>query len=134
MIPAPFFLSVEQIKEIHARVIKEFGGDTRLRDAGLLESAAMMPAAHFAGRFLHKDIPTMAAAYLFHICKNHAFADGNKRTALVAAEVFLQLNGHQLRATNRELERLTWEVAVGKIGKEAVEVFMEDHVSEVQQD
>jgi len=71
----------------------------------------------------------MAAAYLFHICGNHALLDGNKRTALAAAEVFLLVNGRQLKATNRELERLTLGAAAGMLPKDEVIAFFRRHVA-----
>jgi death-on-curing protein len=87
-----------------------------------------MPAAQFGGKFLHKGLPAMAAAYLFHLCKNHAFVDGNKRTALVATEVFLLLNELRVLATNEELERLTLGVADGSISKGELTEFFQTHV------
>jgi len=65
----------------------------------------------------------MAAAYLFHLCRNHPFVDGNKRTALAAAEVFLILNGKELAATNRELEEHTFALAAGQISKTQATAF-----------
>jgi death-on-curing protein len=123
MTKRPTFLTVEQVLAIHRRVIEEFGGDAAVMDDGLLESAVMMAAAQYAGEFLHPDIPAMAAAYLFHLCRNHAFVDGNKRTALAAAEVFLLLNGWRLDATNRQLEQLTLRLAEGTLGKDEVTAF-----------
>jgi death-on-curing protein len=125
----PAFLTVAQVLAIHRRVMQDFGGDSTVRDEGLLQSAVMMPAAQYGGKLLHPDIEAMAAAYLFHICRNHAFADGNKRTALVAAELFLLLNGWQLKATNRELERLTLWVAAGEVTKHDVIAFFREHVT-----
>lgn len=119
----PAFLSVEHVLAIHKRVVEEFGGDPAVRDGGLLESAVMMPAAQYEGELLHPDLPAMAAAYLFHICRNHAFVDGNKRTGLAAAEVFLLLNGRRLDATNRELERLTLGIAAGSLSKDDATAF-----------
>ncbi len=127
MSDAPAFLSVEHVLAIHRRMIDEFGGDPAVLDHGLLESAVMMPAAQFGGKFLHDGIPAMAAAYLFHICKNHAFADGNKRTALAAAEVFVLLNGMRLTATNKELEDLTLRVADGRASKDDATAFLRRH-------
>lgn len=129
MTDEPAFLAVDHILAIHRRMIREFGGDPDVRDYGLLESAVMMPAARFAGRFLHKGIVAMAAAYLFHLCKNHPFVDGNKRTALVSAEVFLVLNNKRLLATNKELEELTLGVADGRISKDDVISFFRGHVT-----
>ena len=124
----PTFLTVDQVLIIHDRVISDFGGDPAVRDHGLLESATMMPAARYAGRLLHPNIPAMAAAYLFHLCWNHPFADGNKRTALTAAEVFLLLNDHQLTAGSRDVERLVLGVADGSFTKQQAMTFFRKHV------
>ncbi|MCK4374461.1 MAG: type II toxin-antitoxin system death-on-curing family toxin [Candidatus Brocadiae bacterium] len=109
-------------------MIEEFGGDPGVRDRGLLESAVTMPAAQFGGEFLHRDISAMAAAYLYHICRNHAFVDGNKRTALATAEIFVLLNDMRLSATNEELEELTRAVAEGKTSKGEVAAFFRRNV------
>jgi len=123
------FLSVENILTIHERMIREFGGDPSLRDQGLLEAAGMMPLAHYQGKYLHPSLAEMAGAYLFHLCKNHPFVDGNKRTSLAAAEVFLMLNKAKLTATNRQLEKLTRQVADGTLSKTEVLEFFRQHVS-----
>lgn len=125
--PDPTFLTVEQVKTVHQRMTAEFGGATFLRDPGLLESAVMLPAARFDGNLLHDGIAAMAAAYLFHICRNHPFADGNKRTALASAEIFLLLNGHELDASNDAMEALTWGVAEGSTTKEETVAFFQHH-------
>ncbi|MFN0051374.1 MAG: type II toxin-antitoxin system death-on-curing family toxin [Planctomycetales bacterium] len=122
------FLSVDQVLRIHDRGIAEHGGSPLLRDRGLLESAVSMPMAQFGGEFLHDGIPAMAAAYLYHLCKNHAFADGNKRVAVAAAETFVLLNSCKLVATDAELERLTLGVADGSISKSAATDFFKAHV------
>lgn len=123
----PAFLTLDEVIAVHRRMIREFGGDPHIRDRGLLESAVMMPSAQFGGAFLHDGIPAMAAACLFHICKNHAFVDGNKRTALASAEVFLALNGMRLAATDDELEDLTLGVAESRISKDEATVFLRKH-------
>jgi death-on-curing protein len=89
----PEFLSVEDVIFLHDEQLVRFGGATGIRDQGLLESAIGMPQASFAGEYLHEDLFTMAAAYAFHIAQNQAFVDGNKRTGLLSALVFLDLNG-----------------------------------------
>ena len=88
----PVFLTIEEVLEIHERMLAEFGGLAGVSDQGLLDSALAMPQATFGGEFLHSTIAAMAATYLFHLCSNHAFMDGNKRTALAAAEVFVKRN------------------------------------------
>jgi len=127
-----FFLSVEDVLHIHQRVVDEFGGDPGLRDRGLLESAVAMPQSTFAGSFLHKDLSEKAAAYHFHLCSNHPFLDGNKRVAVAAAEVFLLANGHELCASDDELEELTLGVARGNMSKEHVTEFFGKHVKEAK--
>ena len=124
----PTFLTVDFVLAIHRRMIEEFGGDPALRDPGLLDSAVSMPGAQFGGSYLHKGIPEMAAACLFHLCKNHPFVDGNKRTALASAEVFVLLNGVTLNATNRELEEVTLGVADGSVSKEKLTAFFRKRV------
>jgi death on curing protein len=89
----PEFLGVDDVLELHADQLRLFGGSAGLRDRGALESAVATPAATFGGTFLHEDLFTMAAAYAFHIAENQPFLDGNKRAALNAALVFLDING-----------------------------------------
>ena len=125
---APAFLTVENVLAIHARMIREFGGDPGLRDRRLLESAVAMPAAGSSSGYFHKTLADQAAAYLFHLCRDHPFLDANKRTALGAAEVFLRLNGRRLAATNEELEELTRGVADGSTAKRHVLDFFRVHV------
>jgi death-on-curing protein len=88
----PFFLTVEDVLDIHAESLALFGGSGGIRDRGLLESAAAMPAAGFGETYLHPTLFDMAAAYAFHIAQNQPFVDGNKRAALGAALVFLAFN------------------------------------------
>lgn len=121
------FLSLNQVITIHKRMITEFGGGVAIRDHGLLESAVIMPRAKFDGQFLHDDLPAMAAAYLFHLCKNHAFVDGNKRTALASAEVFLLINDMTLTSSNEAVEKLTLGVADGSINKKDVTAFFKEN-------
>ena len=92
----PEFLNLEDILQIHEEQIEAYGGIRGIRDQGLLESAVMMPQASFGGEYLHQNLFEMAAAYAFHIAENQPFLDGNKRTALVSALVFLDLNGFEI--------------------------------------
>jgi death on curing protein len=88
----PEFFSLDDVLLIHDEQLAAYGGIHGIRDKGLLESAVMMPQASFGGEYLHKDLFEMAAAYAFHIAENQRFLDGNKRTALVSALVFLDIN------------------------------------------
>ena len=102
-----FHLMVEIVREIHAEVIGRFGGSDGVREMALLESGVAAPQASFGGGSPYQDIAEVAAAYLFYLCKNHPFVDGNKRAALGACVVFLRLNGIEPKADGPEWEELT---------------------------
>ena len=91
------FLTVEEVLALHATQLARFGGQAGVRDAGMLASAVAVPQASFDGALLHEDLFAMAAAYAFHIAENQPFVDGNKRTGLMAALVFLALHGVKVR-------------------------------------
>lgn len=112
------FLTLAEAIEIHRDQIERYGGRQGIRDIGVLLSALAMPQASFNGEFLHRDVFEMAAAYAFHICNNHPFLDGNKRTALVCALVFLALNAIDVADTNGVLYGTMIDVASGRLGKE----------------
>lgn len=121
------FLQVEDVMQIQEDQVKQYGGMPGVKDLGLLQSAVAQPQATYAGKYLHVDIFHMAAAYLFHICSNHAFHDGNKRTAAVACLVFLDLNGYTLQAPEDEFEKLVWDVANAKMDKDQISAFLRNH-------
>lgn len=113
-------LTPEQILEIHAAAIRLFGGSPGLRDSALLQSAAAAPAATFGGKSTFSDTVEVAAAYLFYLCSNHPFIDGNKRVALGACLIFLELNGYQPAPDSEDWENLTLAVAAGLLGREEI--------------
>jgi death-on-curing protein len=119
----PRFLTRAEIDEIHQDQISRYGGTLGLRDAGLLESALAQPSSRFGGSFLHADLFEMAAAYLFHLTGNHPFVDGNKRVGIVAAIVFLNLNGVSIACENDPLEQLVLRVAEARITKPEIAAF-----------
>src|SRR5947209_19671522 len=127
----PRFLSVDQILRIHQDQIERYGGDPALRDRGLLESAAAMPAASFGDQYLHAFPHEMAAAYLFHLAANHPFLDGNKRVGLATALVFLRLNGFTLTCDHDALEELVLRVARSEADKADVALFFRDHLKKL---
>ena len=99
----PEFLTVDDVLDLHRDQIERYGGDLGIRDRGLIEAAVAMPRQSFSGQILHADLFEMAAAYAFHLAESQAFLDGNKRTGLAAAYVFLELNGYVL---SRDEDRL----------------------------
>ncbi|MFH1150807.1 MAG: type II toxin-antitoxin system death-on-curing family toxin [Actinomycetota bacterium] len=119
----PVFLSLGEILELHQDQIERYGGSPGTRDTGILQSAAAMPQAGIADRYLHEDIFEMAAAYLYHIVKDHPFVDGNKRTGAVAAIVFLKMNEIDVTVDVDELENMVRSVAEGVLSKQDVASF-----------
>jgi len=120
------FLTIEEIKKLHKALIEKFGGLYGIRDEKLLDSAINMPKATFSDVYLHEDIYLMAAAYVYHIVKNHPFIDGNKRTGITTAITFLFMNDMGLNISNTELYELTIKIATSKTTKEEVaQVFRE---------
>ena len=122
---AVVFLTVDIVLALHARQLERFGGGAGLRDRGLLESAVAQPQASFGGTFAHEGLFAMAAAYLFHLVSNHAFIDGNKRVGLLAAQVFLHLNGIVILGESEAFYALTMGVAEGRLDKSAVMAELE---------
>lgn len=116
---APLFLTLAEVIEIHADQIRRYGGQGGVRDFGLLESALAQPEASFAGTWLHQSLDDMASAYAYHLCQNHPFIDGNKRTALASALVFLELNGVSVRDPKGLLENAMLHIASGTMTKSA---------------
>ena len=113
-----FHLTVDIVREIHAEAIARFGGSKGVRQPALLESAVAAPQATFGGQSPFSDIVDIAAAYLFYICKNHPFVDGNKRAALGACIVFLRLNGIEPAPDGSAWEALTVAVAASETNRE----------------
>lgn len=105
-------LTAAAVLEIHAEVLRAHGGRPGLREAALLESAIAAPQATFEGEPLIAEAIEIAATYLFYLCRNHPFVDGNKRTALAACLVFLAANGRlpAERVTTRDPD--AWEALV----------------------
>ena len=127
----PRFLSLEDVEALHQRTLEIHGGISGLRDLGLLSSAVSMPRQMFAGAYLHDGVPAMAAAYLFHLCKNHAFLDGNKRVAALAALAFLRVNGmsRDQRLPELPLTVITLKVSAGELGKDELTVWFEQQLA-----
>ena len=113
-------LTLEAVKAIHAEVLAAHGGAAGVRDEALLESAVAAPQATMMGETLFTDPLEIAAAYLFYLCRNRPFVDGNKRTALATCLVFLSENGllpHEMLDADA-WEPLTIDVAASQIDRE----------------
>ncbi len=110
--------TVEAVEAIHAEVLAAHGGGTGLREKALLESAVAATQATMAGKPLFTDPVEIAAAYLFYLCRNHPFVDGNKRTALATCLVFLSENDLLLEEI---LEVEAWESLVRHVADSRID-------------
>jgi len=123
-------LTVENVLEIHEAAISSFGGSGGVRDPALLESAVSATQASFGGVSPFTDTIDVAAAYLYYLCSNHPFTDGNKRVALGSCLVFLQLNGYAPAPDGDAWETLTLAVASSALSRaeatEALRLLAED--------
>ena len=113
----PRFLTLSEVLTILRDQIARYGGDFGVRDIGLVSSAIAVPQASFEGKHLHADLYEMAGAYVFHLCQNHPFVDGNKRVALASALVFLDMNGITIADPDDRLYPLMMSVASGRTQK-----------------
>ena len=112
-------LTVDQVLEIHEAVIDAFGGSRGMRDRGLLESAIGAAPATAFGHSVFADLAEIAAAYLFYLCCNHPFIDGNKRVGMTSAIVYLRLNGVEPSADSGDWERLVLDVASSSLDRDS---------------
>ena len=118
------FLTLAEVLEIHEDQITRYGGSPGLRDLDLLKSALGMPQATFGGDFFHADVFEIAAAYIFHIVKDHPFIDGNKRAGAVSALVFLALNGYDFAAPGDAFAEIVIALAAGEMTKADIAIFL----------
>ena len=109
------FLTVKDIKYIHRCQVELFGGLHGIRDQDLLASAVHEPKVTFDGKFLYQDIYIMAAAYVFGVIKNHPFIDGNKRTGIESAFLFLRLNNISIVFNQGEMINFAVAIATSNL-------------------
>ena len=121
------YLSPHQVLFLHARLIEETGGSHGVRDMGLMLSALGRPQATFEDEDLHPTIYVKAAVLADSLINNHPFVDGNKRTGIGAAVLFLSINGHVLTASNEELLNITMRMAQKKTQYDEVAAWFEIH-------
>jgi len=121
------YLTAEQVLFIHSRIIDETGGAHGVRDIGLLQSAVGRPRATFGGSDLYPDIFRKTAALAESLARNHPFMDGNKRTAMASASLFLSMNGFRLETGQKELVRFAIDLAVGNVTPDQAAVWFRKH-------
>jgi len=132
-LPHPRFVTKREAFAIHNDAIEEFGVSFGVRDERLLESALAQPQADFFGELLHPTIADQAAAYLYHIAKNHPFIDGNKRTAFGVMSAFLLMNGYELNFSDREAYDVVIRVAKGELEKAELSELLRAHLIQLRE-
>ena len=125
------FIPNRIVSTIHADLLQRYGGRPGLRDQNLLDSALAQPKMTVGGKFVHKTIFDKAAAYGFHIRRNHPFVDGNKRVAFVLMDIFLQKNGWEIVANEEEAYLMMMSLATGKRTKAQLSKWLKQHSSKL---
>lgn len=120
------WLNADLILVIHHEQLAEHGGASGIKDAGLLDSALTRP--HNLPAYGEPDAAALAAAYAFGIARNHPFVDGNKRTAAVAAELFLDLNGYEMTATDADVVVTILALAAGELPEDELAQWYRSHL------
>jgi death-on-curing protein len=118
------FLTPQQLMFVHYRLIETTGGSHGVRDLGALQAAAARPHATFGGDDLYPDLFAKAAALMESVIRNHPFVDGNKRTAIAAAGIFLRRNGYLIETSQDELYQFTMAMATGSYAVKDAEEWL----------
>jgi death-on-curing protein len=123
------FIPNRIVSIIHSDLLQRYGGRPGLRDPGLLDSALAQPRMTVGGKFVHKTLFDKAAAYGFHVCKNHPFVDGNKRVAFVLMDIFLQKNGWEVTSNEEDAYSMMISLASGRLSKARLSKWLREHSS-----
>ena len=123
------FIPKELVLYFDHQLIQTYGGTYGIRDEKLLDSALEQAKATYEGNYLHDTLIKMAAAYGYHLCNNHPFVDGNKRIALVAMDVFLQRNGLEIVASEKETYKMMIQLFSGGFSKKDLTTWLENNTS-----
>ena len=127
------YLTFAEVLQLHQSVLERWGGAGGIRDINALESALAQSRQSFGDADLYPDLPSKAAALCFSLVLNHPFIDGNKRIGHAAMEVFLLVNGHELRAPVDEQERIVLDLAAGQLARDAFLEWVKRHITPAQQ-
>jgi death-on-curing protein len=125
------FLTLDDVYAEHAEQLELYGGAAGVIDQGVIESAAAQASATMFGQYLHNDIAEIAAAYLFYLAASQGFCDGNKRTGAALADLFLEMNGYELKCDPEELYEITMQVANKVTDKEGVAEWIRDRLAPI---
>ncbi|ADQ14657.1 type II toxin-antitoxin system death-on-curing family toxin [Halanaerobium hydrogeniformans] len=126
------FIPKDIILFFHEQLVKIYGGSMGIRDENLLNSALEQPKTTYQGEYLHDSLLKMAAAYGYHLCNNHPFIDGNKRIAFVAMDTFLQKNGLEITASEKEAYKMMIQVSSGQLSKKELTLWLENNTNSIK--
>lgn len=126
------YLTTRAVLRIHFRMVKRFGGSQGVRDLGLVESALARPKAGFDDFEAYLDIFTKTAVLMHSLLKNHPFVDGNKRTATIAATIFLKRNGFKLQVTQKEFVRLALDIENNALPEDKIASWLKKHSRKIR--
>ena len=125
------YLTLGEVLALHRRILAESGGRPGLRDLGAIASALTQPKVSVGGEDAYPSLMDKAAALGYSLIRNHGFIDGNKRIAHAAMEVFLVMNGMELRASVDDQERFMLALATGEVSREALAQWLRAHVTQL---
>ena len=126
------YLTLDEVLYIHKQVVEAFGGSHGVRDMNLVESAVHRPQASFGGEDLYPDLWRKAAALMHSLLFNHAFIDGNKRTAFVAADAFLRKNGYRLRCNSKTAYKFLMNALASRVDVDRLAKWISKRVVRAQ--
>ncbi len=121
------YLTPDEVIRLHALILRESRGAEGIRDVRAIDSAVAQPQMAFGGQELYPALADKAAALAFSLVRNHPFVDGNKRVGHAATEVFLVLNGHEIRASADEQEELILRLAAGQLSRDELREWLRAH-------
>ena len=122
------YLTLNEVLELHGQIISQSGGTPGILNLNALESALAQPRMTFGGTDLYPTIAEKASALGFSLIKSRPFVDGNERSGHAAMEVFLVLNGFEIRAPVDEQERIVLQVASGELGRDNFTAWLKAHI------
>ena len=126
------YLTLAELIALHRQIIDQSGGGPGFRDLGLAESALAQPQMTFGGSDLYPTLAEKAAALCFSLVMNHPFVDGNKRIGHAAMEVFLVVNGMELKADVDDSESVILRLAAGQLERPAFTEWVAKHLTKVE--
>lgn len=122
------YLALNEVLELHRRIIAQSGGASGVLNLSALESALAQPQMTFGGNDLYPTLVEKVAALGFSLIQNHPFVDGNKRIGHGAMEVFSVLNGFEIVAPVDEQEQIILNTAAGKLPQSDLTAWLRDHL------